>query len=115
MGFVPQSWKDASIVTEQTVGLIEESLSFHRRQDFRQDPHQIIYPHTPEVVPETPYGFTGYRSAVDIIFRLRQLQDKCIEQDRPLYMVSLDFSKAFDTVGRTGLWQLLRKKRSSQY
>ena len=24
-------------------------------------------------------------------------------------MVFVDFSKAFDTVGRTGLWQLLRK------
>ena len=32
-----------------------------------------------------------------------------IEQDRPLYMVFVDFSKAFDIVGRTGLWQLLRK------
>ena len=34
---------------------------------------------------------------------------KCIEQDRPLYIVFVDFTKAFDTVGRTGLWQLLRK------
>ena len=40
---------------------------------------------------------------------LRQLQEKCTEQDRPLYMVCVDFSKAFDSVGRTGLWQLLRK------
>ena len=44
-----------------------------------------------------------------MIFCLRQLQEKCIEQDRPLYMVFVDFSKAFDTVGRTGLWQLLRQ------
>ena len=44
-----------------------------------------------------------------MIFCLRHLQEKCIEQDRPLYMVFVDFSKAFDTVGRTGLWQLLRK------
>ena len=44
-----------------------------------------------------------------MIFCLRPLQEKCIEQDRPLYMVFVDFSKAFDTVGRTGLWQLLRK------
>ena len=43
-----------------------------------------------------------------MIFCLRQLQEKCL-QDRPLYMVFVDFSKAFDTVGRTGLWQLLRK------
>ena len=44
-----------------------------------------------------------------MIFCLRQLQEKCIEQDRPLYIVFVDFTKAFDTVGRTGLWQLLRK------
>jgi hypothetical protein len=44
-----------------------------------------------------------------MIFCLRQLQEKCIEQDRPLYIVFVDFTKAFDTVGRTRLWQLLRK------
>ena len=57
---------------------------------------------TPEVVPETQCGFRGNRSTVDMIFGLRQLQGKCIEQDRPLYMVFVDFSKAFDTIGRTG-------------
>ena len=45
---------------------------------------------------------------MNIIFCLRQLQEKCIEQDRPHYMVFVDFSKAFDTVGRTVLWQLQR-------
>ncbi|KAK2167233.1 hypothetical protein NP493_1285g00041 [Ridgeia piscesae] len=64
---------------------------------------------TPKVVPETQCGFVGNRSALDMIFCRRQLQEKCIEQDRPLYMVFVDFSKAFETVGRTGLWQLLRK------
>ena len=44
-----------------------------------------------------------------MIFSLRQLQEKCTEQDRPLYMVFVDFSKAIDTFGRTGLWQLLSK------
>ena len=44
-----------------------------------------------------------------MIFCLRQLQEKCIEQDRPLYMVFVDSNKAFETVGRTGLWQLLKK------
>ncbi|KAK2174481.1 hypothetical protein NP493_799g04018 [Ridgeia piscesae] len=57
----------------------------------------------------TQCGFRGNRSTVDMIFCLQQLQEKCIEQDRLLYMVFVDFSKAFDTVGRTGLWQLLRK------
>ncbi|KAK2189733.1 hypothetical protein NP493_98g01019 [Ridgeia piscesae] len=38
-----------------------------------------------------------------------ELPEKCIEQGRLLYMVFVDFSKALDTVGRTGLRQLLRK------
>ena len=44
-----------------------------------------------------------------MIFCLRQLQEKCIEQDRPLYIVFVDFTNAFNTVGMTGLWQILRK------
>ena len=43
----------------------------------------------------------------NVIFFLRQLQERCIEQDRPLYMVFVDFRKAFETVGRNWLWQLL--------
>ena len=44
-----------------------------------------------------------------MIVCFRQLQEKCIEKDRPLYMVFVNFRNAFGTVGRTGLWQLLRK------
>ena len=44
-----------------------------------------------------------------MIFCLRQLQEKCTELDRPLYIVFVDFTKAFGTVARTGLWQLLTK------
>ena len=42
-----------------------------------------------------------------MIFCLRLLQEKCIEQDQTLYVVFVDFDKAFNAVGRTGLWQLL--------
>ena len=49
-----------------------------------------------------------------MIFCLRQVQEKSIEQDRPLYMVFVDFSKAFDTLGRTGLWQLVSKYDSPE-
>ena len=53
-------------------------------------------------------GFRGNRSTVDVIFYLRQVQEKCTDQDRSLYMVFVDFSKVFYTVGCPGLWQLLR-------
>ena len=64
---------------------------------------------TPEVEPETQCDFRSNRSTVDMILCLRQLQEKCIEQDRPLYIVFVDFTKEFNTVERTVLWQLLRK------
>jgi len=41
--------------------------------------------------------------------RRRQIQEKCREQNRNLYMVFIDLTKAFDSVNRQGLWQVLRK------
>ena len=117
MGSVPQAWKDASIVpiykkgdrtdcgNYRGISLLSTACKIFARILLNRLSTHI----TPEVVLETQYGFRGNRSTVNMIFCLRQLQEKCIGQDRPLYMVFVDFSKAFDTVGRTRLWQLLRK------
>ena len=117
MGSIPQSWKDASIITiykkgdrtdcgnYREISLLSIACEIFARILLNRLSTYI----TPEVVPETQCGLRGNRSTVDMIFCLRQLQEMCIEQDPPLYMVFVDFSKAFDTVGRTGLWQLLKK------
>ena len=117
VGFVPQAWKDASIVTIYKKGDRTDwenyrgisLLSIAGKIFVRILLNRLSTVITPEVVPETQCGLRGNKSTVDMIFCLRQRQEKCIEQDRPLYVVFVDFSKAFDTVGRTGLWQLLRK------
>ena len=117
VGSVPQAWKDAIIVTIYKKGDRTDCgnyrgislLSIAGKIFARILLNRLSTHITPEVVPETQCGFRGNRSTVDMIFCLRQLQEKCIEQDRPLYMVFVYFSKTFDTVGRTGLWQLLRK------
>ena len=44
-----------------------------------------------------------------MVFSLKQIQEKCVEQNMPLYMVFVDFTKAFDTVHRETLWHVLRK------
>lgn len=44
-----------------------------------------------------------------MIVCLRQIQEKCIEQNQPLYIVFIDFTKAFDSVSRSELWCVLRK------
>ena len=117
VGSVPQALKDASIINIYKKGERADSgnyrgiplLSIAGKIFARILLNRLSTHITPDVVPETQCGFRGNRSTGDMIFCLRQLQEKCIEQDRPLYMVFVDFSKAFDTVRRTGLWQLLRK------
>ena len=60
------------------------------------------------VLTESQCGFRQQRSTIDMIFSLRQLQEKAIEQHRDLYIVFIDFRKAFDTVDRPMLWKILR-------
>ena len=61
------------------------------------------------VYPESQCGFRPERSTVDMIFSLRQLQEKCQEQGKPLYVAFIDLTKAFDLVSRDGLFRILDK------
>ena len=44
-----------------------------------------------------------------MIFSLRQFQEKCKEQQKPLYIAFIDLTKAFDLVSRDGLFNILLK------
>ena len=44
-----------------------------------------------------------------MIFSLRQLQEKCREHGKPLYVAYIDMTKAFDLVSRDGLFKILAK------
>ena len=44
-----------------------------------------------------------------MIFSVRQVQEKCIEQNMNLVAVFIDLTKAFDTVNREALWVILSK------
>ena len=61
------------------------------------------------VLPESQCGYRHGRSTIDIIFVARQLQEKCREQHQDLYLAFVDLTKAFDTVNRDLLWNILRK------
>ncbi|XP_045457359.1 uncharacterized protein LOC123667510 [Melitaea cinxia] len=61
------------------------------------------------VYPEAQCGFRSERSTTDMIFTLRQLQEKCREQNTPLLIAFVDLNKAFDTVSREGLYIALEK------
>ena len=62
-----------------------------------------------DVLPESQCGFRTNRGTTDMVFVLRQIQEKCREQNKGLYISFVDLTKAFDTVNREGLWKILKR------
>ena len=62
-----------------------------------------------KVYLESQCGFRAERSEVDLIFSLRQLQEKCREQKMPLYVTFINLTKVFDLISRDGLFKILSK------
>lgn len=58
------------------------------------------------IYPESQCSFRAERSTVDVIF---SVQEKCREQQMPLYIAFIDPTKAFDPVNSRGLFQILKK------
>ena len=59
---------------------------------------------------ENQFGFRKNKGCSDAIFILRQLQEKHIEWNKPLYMAFIDQEKAFDRVVRAELWKCLTER-----
>lgn len=114
-GEVPQSMRDANIVTLyknkgdrsdcnnyrgisllSIVGKLFARIALNRLQKLAD-----------QVYPESQCGFRSKRSTIDMVFSLRQLQEKCREQHQPLYIAFIDLTKAFDLVSRDGLFKIL--------
>ena len=61
------------------------------------------------LIPESQCGFRPGRGTVDMVFSLRQIQEKCRLYSVDLYLLFIDLTKAFDTINRPGLWAILEK------
>ena len=61
------------------------------------------------MLSETQAGFRRGRGCIDMIFATRQLSEKALEQKERLLLVVFDLKKAYDTLNREALWQLLEK------
>ncbi|VDL96156.1 unnamed protein product [Schistocephalus solidus] len=61
------------------------------------------------LLPESQCGFRRHRGTTDMIFAVRQLQDKCQEMRTHLYTTIMDLTKVFDTVHRDKVWKDMQK------
>ena len=53
-------------------------------------------------------AFCKRRGCTDNIFTLRNILEQCTEWNRELYVNFIDYEKAFDSIHRDSLWQILR-------
>ena len=61
-------------------------------------------------IREEQYGFVAGKGTIDVIFILRQLQEKYLANDEELYLVFVDLEKVFDRVPRVLNESSLRRK-----
>ena len=60
-------------------------------------------------IDEMQCGFMSGRCTTDAIFIVRQLQEKHLAVNKPLYMAFVDLEKTFDRVPRDVIWWAMRK------
>ena len=117
-GCVPQQWKDGDLVSiykkkgdrtlcDNSTGI--SLLSCAGKVLARILLTKLIANISENVLPERQCGFRKHRSTNDMIFTIRQIQEKCIEQQQNLYMVFIDLTKAFDTINRPTHWEVLKR------
>jgi len=107
---VPQDFKDATIVHIYKRKGDRSCCDNHRGMSLLSTAGKILarvllnrlndHVGISNIIPESQCGFQAGRGTTDMIFAARQIQEKCREQNRDLYMVFIDLTKAFDLVNR---------------
>ena len=117
-GKVPQQWKDVVITVLHKKGDKTEcgtyrgiSLVSHASKVLLKVVARRLsaYREAKGLLPEEQCGFRPNRSTTDMMFVVRRLQEIRRKAGVSLYMCFIDFQKAYDTVDRTLLWQVLTR------
>ena len=117
-GGVPQQWKDATIeVLHKKKDRAEcgnyrgISLVAHAGKVLLKVIAGRLndYCERENILPEEQCGFRPQRSTVDMMFVVRRLQELARKKDTSLYMCFIDLTKAYDSVDRSLLWDVLAR------
>ena len=114
---VPSHFRDTAIVTIYTKKGDRSECGNYRAISMLATAGKIpawilnnrLKPVCERILPEAQAGFRPSRSTTDMIFTMRQLQEKCCEQHLPLYIAFIDLSKAFNWISRELLWETLAR------
>ena len=68
-----------------------------------------LKPQAEKIIAEEQVGFSAGRSTTEQIFNLRILCEKYRQHQQDLYLVFIDFKKAFNRVWHADLWVTMKK------
>ncbi len=113
---VPQEWKDALIVPIPKKGDLScydnwrgISLLDVGGKLFTKLLQKRLQKMAEEVLPDSQCGFRSGRGCIDMVYCVRQLVEKAREHNTQVFMLFIDLRKAYDSIPRQALWQVLRK------
>ena len=66
-----------------------------------------------ELIAEEQMGIRKKLGTRYQIFNIRMIMEKAREFNIPLYMAFIDFKEAFESVGHTTLWEIMKKMEIS--
>ena len=72
-----------------------------------------VKPQAKKIITEEQAGFRAGRRTKEKIFKLRVLCEKYLQQQQDLYLVFIDFKKAFNRVWHAALWVTMKKYKIS--
>lgn len=112
---IPKDWKEALIIPIHKKGRKSKCQNYRGisllsvpSKALSRILYERLYPTIDTILKDTQCGFRSGRSTADMIFTIRQVIEKTIEQERPLCIgFIIDISKAFDSVYRNMLMKVL--------
>ncbi|KAI5748494.1 hypothetical protein M8J77_026153 [Diaphorina citri] len=112
---VPKDWTDAIVVPLHKKGK-KSVCDNYRGISLLSVPGKVLAnvlcnrlrPFIDAFIGDSQCGFRAERSTVDMIFATRQLVEKALEQNTGISIAFIDIRKAFDSVNREALFQLLQ-------
>ena len=116
---VPKDWKKSLVVPLHKKGT-RSVCDNYRGISLLSIPSKVICrailnrikPRIELQLRESQCGFRKGRGCADQLFSLRVMMEKAREYHSPLYMCFIDLKKAYDSVNRAALWELLQRTYS---
>ncbi len=112
---IPQDWKEGYIVKLPKKGDLSQCKNYRGimllsipGKVFNRIILDRIKSAVDELLRDHQAGFRKERSCTDQIATLRIIIEQSVEWNSPLYINFIDFEKAFDSIDRESLWQLMK-------